>query len=125
MGQVTLTINNRTYKVACDDGQEDRIVYLSKLLNEKVMHLVKGLGQTTDSHFLLMAGLLIADELQESRENAVRLERQVAEMRAQTSGAAGASDGSAELASLESEMADLIDETAASLEEIAAALSAS
>lgn len=35
MAQVTITINAREYAVACEDGQETRILQLARLLDEK------------------------------------------------------------------------------------------
>ena len=35
MAQVTITINSREYAVACEDGQEVRILQLARLLDEK------------------------------------------------------------------------------------------
>lgn len=71
MGRVTLNINNRTYPIACDDGEEDRIAQLGSYLNAVVRNLTAKLGAgavTSDSHLLVMAGLTIADELSETYE---------------------------------------------------------
>lgn len=35
MAQVTITINSREYAVACEDGQEVRILQLARMLDEK------------------------------------------------------------------------------------------
>lgn len=39
MAQVTITINSREYAVACEDGQEVRILQLARLLDEKAKRL--------------------------------------------------------------------------------------
>ena len=56
MAQVTITINSREYAVACEDGQEVRILQLARMLDEKAKML------------LAMVGLLLADELTELRK---------------------------------------------------------
>ena len=35
MAQVTITINAREYAIACEDGQEFRIMQLARILDEK------------------------------------------------------------------------------------------
>ncbi|HVJ53871.1 MAG TPA: cell division protein ZapA [Aliidongia sp.] len=65
MAQVEVTINGRGYLVACDDGQENHVARLGQYLDQKVSVLVKSVGQVGDARLLLMAGLLVADELSE------------------------------------------------------------
>lgn len=69
MAQVTITINNREYAVACEDGQEVRIIQLSRLLDEKAKLLTANSGQVNENMLLAMVGLLIADELSELKKN--------------------------------------------------------
>lgn len=42
MAQVTITINSREYAVACEDGQEVRILQLARLLDEKAKMITAG-----------------------------------------------------------------------------------
>lgn len=63
MGQVAITINGRSYDIACDDGQEDHIARLGLYLDQKVAELVTAVGQVGDARLMVMASLLIADEL--------------------------------------------------------------
>jgi len=74
MAQVTVSINGRDFEVACDDGQEQRVLDLSHELDRRVRELARSVGQVGDHRLLLMAGLLIADELSEARERTERLE---------------------------------------------------
>lgn len=67
MGQVAVTVNGRSYEIACDDGQEDHLVRLARDFDERVRNLVAGIGQVGEARLLLMAGLLIADELSDVR----------------------------------------------------------
>lgn len=63
MAQITITINNRVYEVACDDGQEDHLARLGTYIDSKVTELSNSIGQVGDARLLVMASLLIADEL--------------------------------------------------------------
>lgn len=68
MAQVTITINSREYGIACDDGQEARILRLAKILDEKARMLTAGGGQINENMLLAMSGLLLADDLLEARQ---------------------------------------------------------
>ena len=63
MAQVEVTVNGRSYMVACDDGQEAHVARLGRYVDQKVQSLVKTVGQVGDARLLLMASLLVADEL--------------------------------------------------------------
>lgn len=66
MAQVDVTINNRSYRIACDDGQEEHLVRLADFVDRRVQDLVDSVGQVGDARLLVMANLLIADELSEA-----------------------------------------------------------
>ena len=68
MAQVTITINAREYAVACEDGQEIRIMQLARILDEKAKLLTQASGQVNENMLLAMVGLLIADELSELKK---------------------------------------------------------
>ncbi len=66
MAQVDVAINGRNYRVACDDGQEDHLRQLAEYVDRRVMELVESVGQIGEARLVVMASLLIADELSES-----------------------------------------------------------
>ena len=68
MSDVTLTINRRAYPVACEDGQEDHVRSLGRLIEERVEELVESMGQIGDARLLVMASLLFADDAKGARE---------------------------------------------------------
>ena len=74
MGQVNLTINSRPFAVTCDDGQEGRIRRLGQYVDAKVAEFVGNIGQVGEARLLLLAALVIADELADANEE-LRLER--------------------------------------------------
>lgn len=65
MAQVTITINSREYAVACEDGQEVRIMQLARMLDDKAKMITQGAGQVNECMLLAMVGLLLADEINE------------------------------------------------------------
>lgn len=66
MAQVTVTINNRPYEIACDDGQEAHLRRLADYVDNRVEELVASIGQVGDARLLVMVSLLIADELSDA-----------------------------------------------------------
>jgi len=70
MGQVTVPVNGRSYTVSCDDGQEGRIRRLAQYVDAKVGEFVGSVGQVGEARLLLLAALVIADELSDANEAA-------------------------------------------------------
>ena len=66
MALITLNVNGRGYEMACDDGQEEHLRKLGEYVDEKVQGLVESAGQAGEKRVLVMASLLIADELFEA-----------------------------------------------------------
>src|SRR5438132_13439107 len=74
MGQISLTVNGRPFALVCEDGQEARIGRLGQYVDAKVAEFVGSVGQVGEARLLLLAALVIADELADANE-ALRLER--------------------------------------------------
>jgi cell division protein ZapA len=68
MGQVTVAVNGRSFAITCDDGQEPRIRRLAQYVDAKVAEFVGSVGQVGETRLLLLAALLIADELSDANE---------------------------------------------------------
>lgn len=66
MAQITVKINGRSYDVACDDGQEDHVARLGRYVEKKVAELAGQIGQVGDTRLLVMAALMLTDELSEA-----------------------------------------------------------
>lgn len=66
MAQVDVTINQRSYRIACDEGQDGHLTELADYVDSRVQELVSAVGQVGDARLLVMASLLIADELSET-----------------------------------------------------------
>ena len=106
MGQISLTVNGRPFAVTCDDGQEARIRRLGQYVDAKVTEFVGNLGQVGEARLLLLAALVIADELADANE-ALRLEQ---------SGAHAAEVGANTAASSVNGLAQRVETIAARLE---------
>ncbi len=78
MGSVQVTVNGRAYSVACDDGQEAHVTRLGSYLEQKVGQLVKAVGQVGDARLLVMASLMITDELVDTDQALTQLKGLVA-----------------------------------------------
>jgi cell division protein ZapA len=78
MGSVQIAINGRNYSVACDDGQEAHVARLGTYLDQKVGQLAKSVGQVGDARLLVMASLMITDELVDTDQALTQLKSAVA-----------------------------------------------
>ncbi len=66
MAQVTVTINQQHYPISCDSGQEEHLVDLAAEVNKRVDELRAAVGQVGEARLLVMASLLLVDELHET-----------------------------------------------------------
>jgi cell division protein ZapA len=63
MAQVTVTVNGRPYQMGCDDGEEAHVRELAAFIDSHVQNLVREVGQVGEARLLLMAAMLVSDEL--------------------------------------------------------------
>ena len=68
MGQVSVTVNGRTYRLSCGDGEEQHLLEVVGHVRGHVDRLKEEHGQIGDERLLLMASILITDELYELRD---------------------------------------------------------
>jgi cell division protein ZapA len=78
MATVTVSINGRNYRMACDDGQEEHLTRLAKDLDGRITQLRNDFGEIGDMRLTVMAALTIADELREQRGQLRRIEDELA-----------------------------------------------
>ena len=74
MAEVTITINGRHYDIACDEGQEGRIIDLAGYIDEHISSVARTGAAYNDSHLQILTLLVVADELFEAREGNVSSE---------------------------------------------------
>lgn len=118
MGQVSVTINGRAYTVGCDDGQEDHIAELAGYLDHHVDQLKGSVGTVGDMRLMLLAGLMVADELSETVARLDELEGELSAIREQQSSLEDHTK------SFETHAVQAIDGVTARIEEIAGRLQA-
>ena len=70
MAQVSLTVGGRRYDLACRDGEEEHLQMLAGLVDRKAQDAGQVVGSTNESRQLLLAALLLADELNDLRSGA-------------------------------------------------------
>lgn len=78
MSQVTVTINGRQFRMACEDGQEPHLLRLAQDLDQRIAKLRTSFGEIGDTRLTVMAALTIADELHEAASKVVRIEEELA-----------------------------------------------
>jgi cell division protein ZapA len=76
MAQVTLTVNNRSFTIACEEGQEQRLEKLAAYVDERVQNIADTGLVRTESHLLSLTAILLADELLEAQDNAPQTSNQ-------------------------------------------------
>ena len=112
MAQVEIKINGRDYRIACEDGQESHLSNLAKYLDGKVGELVDEVGQIGDTSLMVMAGLLVTDELTDIRGELEATRNQAAR------------DTQSAIDDTEDKIASQIEALAARIEQFAEALAA-
>ena len=78
MSQVSVTINGRQFRMACEDGQEDHLMELARELDVRIEGLRAKFGEIGDNRLTVMAALTVADELAEMGKRLKRLEEEMA-----------------------------------------------
>lgn len=80
MAHVSVTINGRQYRMACEDGQENHLIWLSGDLDRRIGQLRDQFGEIGDMRLTMMAALTVADELVEAGKRLRRLEEEMASL---------------------------------------------
>jgi cell division protein ZapA len=78
VAQITVSINGRQFRMACEDGQEAHLMKLAKELDDRIGTLRSNFGEIGDNRLVVMAALTVADELSEATGRLRRLEEEMA-----------------------------------------------
>ncbi|MGQ7794135.1 cell division protein ZapA [Faunimonas sp. B44] len=81
MAQVTVTVNGRTYRMACGEGQEDHLLALSERFDGTISELKGAVGEVGDQRLLVMAGILTTDRLDETEKRLKAAEAELERLR--------------------------------------------
>ncbi len=117
MAELNIEISGRSYRLACNDGEEDHLRELAGFVDQQVREIEDTFGKIGDSRTLVMAGLSIADRLSEALGKIERLQDDLTSAQHSTRGALEQSR------SEEKALAVKIDKAAERLERLASVLS--
>jgi cell division protein ZapA len=81
MNHINVTINGRQYRMACEDGQEARLLKLAESLESRVESLRGKFGEIGDSRLTVMAALTVCDELVDASQRIRTLEAELETLR--------------------------------------------
>ena len=81
LSQVTVTIAGKTYRMACDDGQEAHLSSLGDQLSETIELLRHQFGEIGDQRLTVMSAITVLDQLSETERRLKGLEAEVRSLR--------------------------------------------
>jgi cell division protein ZapA len=118
MPLVNVMVNGRAYTIACDDGEEEHLKALADEVDSKVRELLGSVGQVGDQRLILMAALLLADELHAATAQLETARTELAAAKAAQTEASGRTEHAESLA------ANVLENAVKRIEDIAAKLKA-
>ena len=83
MGQVTVTIADKVYRIACNDGQEEHLYKLAAELNRKIAEMRAAFGEIGDNRLTVMAAITFMDDREEWKRRFTELEGEMMAIREQ------------------------------------------
>jgi cell division protein ZapA len=81
MNHINVTINGRQYRMACEEGQEQRLMRLAESLQSRVEDLRGKFGEIGDQRLTVMAALTACDELLDANARLEKAEQELASLR--------------------------------------------
>lgn len=78
MGQVSVNVAGKSYRIGCNDGEEPHLLALADSVDAKIAELRQTFGEIGDMRLHVMAALTFADETSEMRKRLDRLEGEIA-----------------------------------------------
>lgn len=116
MAQVTVTIDGKGYRMACEEGQEQHLESLAQNFDRYVGHLKGQFGEIGDLRVTVMAAIMVMDELSEATRRVTQLEQDIESMKSQREGAVAVAERSDQaLAGMLSELTTQVKSIAAKL----------
>lgn len=83
MGQVTVTIADKVYRIACNDGQEEHLYKLAAELDRKIAEMRSAFGEIGDNRLTVMAAITFMDDREDMRRRLAELESEMSSIREQ------------------------------------------
>jgi cell division protein ZapA len=81
MSHINVTINGRQYRMACEEGQEVRLLKLAESLETRIQSLRGKFGEIGDARLTVMAALTVCDELIDAGNRIRTMEQELTELR--------------------------------------------
>lgn len=81
MSHINVTINGRQYRMACEEGQEARLLRLAESLESRITSLRGKFGEIGDARLTVMAALMVADELTDATTRIQAIEEELEALR--------------------------------------------
>ena len=81
MSHINVTINGRQYRMACEEGQEVRLLKLAETLETRIQSLRGKFGEIGDARLTVMAALTVCDELVDAGNRVRTMEQELTELR--------------------------------------------
>ena len=88
MSQVTVTIDGKQFRMACEDGQERHLESLAAHIDGRIKMMRESFGEIGDLRLTVMASLMVADEYFEEKRRGEDLKASIEQDRAARSQAA-------------------------------------
>ena len=80
MPEVNVEIDSKSYRKACEEGQQQHLLDLADRFNRQVQALKGAFGEIGDNRLVVMAGIAVLDELAEAERRIDSLNRDIAEL---------------------------------------------
>jgi cell division protein ZapA len=118
MPMIDITVNGRRHSVQCGQGEEARVKGLAAYLDRKTTELADSHSQVGDARLMLLASLMVADELSDAYDKIKELEARLEQSGsgAQTMAPAAGVDSERRAAAMIEQVAEQINAVAAELE---------
>ncbi len=81
MPSVSVMINGKSYRMACDEGQERHLLDLGATLNEAIDDLRGAFGEIGDQRLIVMAAISLADSAAEASDRLARAQSELGSLR--------------------------------------------
>ncbi|MCJ2078997.1 cell division protein ZapA [Methylobacterium sp. E-041] len=83
MPQISVTIDGKSYRMACGEGEEAHLAALAADLGARVADMRKAFGEIGDMRLQVMAALTISDEVSELKRRLAVAEAEAERLRAE------------------------------------------
>jgi len=127
MPQVTVEVNGRAYRLSCGEGEQDHVLSLSKRIDRHSNSIELNKSPANEGRNMLLAALMVADELHEREQRVTALEQEVAALKdggAVAPVGTGGGEPDERIAEMELAVAQMLDRAAAQIEVVTSEIEA-